>query len=233
MNLKLSRLGALVISLGAAQSALAGVPGFGDWTLLGDVAQLADQRVALTTATFAYADDAGFAAGALNLSGRETAAAGFELEAFVGVAPGSLDLDIVTQAYEGSAMSRSFTVNAGDRLSFDWQMSTRDTDVGLDYAFVVIGGQRIDLGSASQATQAAGSPWLAQTGSTHFEYTFQSAGPVTVAFGIVDVGDYSATSALYLDNVALAPVPEPASYALMLGGGALLLAAAKRRQRRG
>lgn len=231
MNFKLSRLGAFVFSVGATQAALAGVPDFNSWTLLGDVAQVAGNRVALTTASFAYVDDAGFAAGALNLSGKEPAAAGFELETFVGVAPGALDLDAAMQATEGSALRRSFTVAAGERLSFDWQLSTRDTDLGQDYAFVVIGGQRIDLGRAAQATQPGASPWLAQTGVTHFEYTFQNAGNVTVAFGIVDVGDYSASSALVLDNVAV--VPEPASYALLLGGGALLFATAQRRQRKG
>lgn len=230
MNSKLSRLGALVISLGATQAALAGVPDFGNWTLLGDVAQV-DGRVVLTTASHGFVDDAGFAAGGLNVSGNETASAGFDLENFAGVAPGSLDLDAVSQATEGSALRHSFTVAAGQSLSFDWMLSTRDTDLGLDYAFLVVDGQRIDLGKAAQATLPGTSPWLAQTGLSHFEYTFQSSGNVTIAFGIVDVGDYSTSSALVLDNVAV--VPEPASYALLLGGAALLLATAKRRQHKG
>jgi PEP-CTERM motif len=225
MNFKLSRLGAFVISLGAAQAAMAAVPA--GWAGFGDVAIGADQRVVLTTASFAFVDDYGFAAGALNVSGQEPRGAGFDLETVAGVAPGSLDLDAATMATEGSALSRSFKVNTGDRISFDWQLATRDTDAGLDFAFVVIGGQRIDLGKASQAGLTAGTNWLAQTGISHFEYTFQSGGDVAVAFGVVDVGDYSATSALMLDNIAV--VPEPASYALLLGGG-MLLAAMRRRK---
>jgi PEP-CTERM motif len=210
---------------GATRAALAAAPA--GWAGFGDAAIGADQRVVLTTASFAFVDDYGFAAGTLNVSGQEPRSAGFDLETFAGIAPGSLDLDAATMATEWSAQSLSFKVNTGDRISFDWQLATRDTDAGLDFAFVVIGGQRIDLGKAAQAGLTAGTHWLEQTGISQLEYTFQSGGDVAVTFGVVDVGDYSATSALMLDNIAV--VPEPASYALLLGGG-MLLAAMRRRQ---
>ncbi len=195
--------------------------GFGGWEVLGDTALVtsgSNRLAALTTAYSSAQDDFDLPAGALNLSGRDPAAAGYDLETFVGVAPGALDRDSVAQATEGSAMRRSFTVMAGDRLSFDWQLATRDTDLALDYAFVVIDGQRWDLATAASATAPGSSHYLQQTGTSHAQYTFQRSGEIVVAFGVVDVGDYSATSAVYLDNVSVSAVPEPSSYLLMLGG---------------
>lgn len=233
------RLGAItLVSLFAAHAATAaGSPtdfdgGLTGWTSFGDVALPAagaSQQAALTTASFTFDDDVGLGPGALNLSGQEPGAAGFDLEAFVGLAPGGLDLDAATMATEGSALRRSFSVSAGDRISFDWLLATRDTDIGLDYAFVVIDGQRLDLGSAADASQTGAAPYLVQTGSSRFEYTFQRGGEISVAFGVVDVLDYSATTALYLDNVAISAVPEPSTAALLLGGAMLLTAARRRR----
>lgn len=65
---------------------------------------------------------------------------------------------------------------------------------------------------------AASSPYAFSTGVGGFSYTFANAGVQRLSFGVVDVNDYSATSALWLDNVSVTPVPEPKDWMLMLAG---------------
>ena len=126
----------------------------------------------------------------------------------------ALDLSAINQATEGSVLKRTFSVRAGETLSFDWQLQTRDVG-GQDYAFLSIGGTLITLGSAASATQTATDSYLQQTGIGHYEYLFASDATVTVAFGITDVGDYSTSSALNIDNVSVAVVPEPGTFTLL------------------
>ncbi len=134
--------------------------------------------------------------------------AGGALEQSVGLPVGGLDLDPINQATEGSSLSRTFTVNAGDVLSFDWQLLTRDNN-NADYAFLTINGQELTLASASDATLAADGLYLTETSPSTFQYVFTSAGTENVSFGVTDVGDYAVSSALVLDNVTVGAVPEP------------------------
>lgn len=240
MNTSSLRLGAFLltsVAFSAAQAAAVPFDGsLSGWSTIGDAAAVSTvngHRAAITTASKAFEDDAGLPAGALNLSGQEPAAAGFDLENFVGLAPGALDLDIATMATEGSALSRSFSVTAGDRLSFDWQMATLDSNPGLDFAFIVIDGVKLDLSSAFEATGAGDAPYSFQTAVSSFNYTFQRSGQITVAFGVVDVLDYVASSALYVDNLSVSAVPEPSTYAMMFAGLAAMAGITRRRQRRG
>lgn len=197
-----------------------------NWTTTGDVAVQSGSAV-LTTAYTTEQDDFPLAAGALNLSGNPTVMAGGDLELFSGLAAGALDLDSLSQATEGSAMKATFTAGAGTMLSFDWQITTRDAAAGADYAFITINGALINLASASSATAAATGDYFTQTGVAHFEYVFQNGGDYTVTFGVVDVGDYSGTTALHLDNVNLA-VPEAGSSLLAIAG--LSLATLRRKR---
>jgi len=194
------------------------------WNPAGDVAIQnlgGNNRVVLTTSLSSEGDDA-VDAGLLNVSGSDPLSGGGLLEAAAGLAAGALDVDVVNQATEGSVLWRTFTVNAGDVLSFDWQLMTRDEAFGgaggLDYAFLTINGVLVTLGTASDANVAGTAPYLYQTGLTRYEHVFTGSGNVTVAFGVTDVGDYSATTSLILDNVTV--VPEPSAI-LLMGMGAL------------
>lgn len=207
--------------------------GLTGWTVLGDVA-IIDGVAALTTASASFEDDIG---PSLNLSGKDPLAVGITdgLEQSLGLALGALDGDALSQATEGSAVLRSFNVSAGDRLSFDWMLSTLDTaesGFGLDYAFIVIGGQRIDLATAASAALPGSSPYAAQTGWNTFEYVFSSSASVTLGIGVVDVLDAGASSQLRLDNFAIAAVPEPEAYAMLIAGLGLVGAIARRRRAR-
>lgn len=206
--------------------------GLSGWTALGDVA-LVDGTVALTTASATFEDDIGLA---LNLSGNDPLAAGMPdgLEQGLSLPLGAFDGDALSQATEGSALLRTFNVSAGDRLSFDWMLSTMDTaetGFGLDYAFVGIDGQRIDLGTAASAASSGNTPYAAHTGWSTFEYVFTGSGSVTLGVGVVDVLDYTASSQLQLDNFSIAAVPEPETYAMLIAGLGLIGAAARRRVR--
>lgn len=206
--------------------------GLSGWTALGDVA-LVNGTVALTTASATFEDDIGLA---LNLSGHDPLAVGIPdgLEQGLSLPLGELDGDALSQATEGSALVRTFSVTAGDRLRFDWMLSTVDTadsGFGLDYAFVVIDGQRIDLGTAASATPSGNAPYAAHTGWSTFEYVFTGSGSVTLGVGVVDVLDYTASSQLQLDNFSIAAVPEPETYTMLIAGLGLIGAAARRRAR--
>lgn len=207
MNHKLmSRACALAALLAAAQAHAL------DWTLLGDVQRTGD-ALALTTA-YDDADE-----GPFNLSG--TAAAWIDqVEAAAGVAQGALDLPD-EPAYEGSLARTTFTVAAGDTLSFNWSFSTLEA-LFQDRAFAVVNGQLFTL-----ATRAGAVP-----GSGTFSITFASPGTATLALGVVDTGDVLGVSSLNVQNVTLAPVPEPAGWALWLGGAALLAGVGRMRRQR-
>lgn len=199
-----------------------------NWTTTGDVAVQSGSAV-LTTAYTTEQDDFPLAASALNLSGNPTVMAGGDLELFAGLAAGALDLDSLSQATEGSAMKATFSAAAGTTLSFDWQITTRDATAGQDYAFITINGALINLASAGSATAAATGDYFTQTGVAHFEYVIPAGGDYTVTFGVTDVGDYSGTTALRIDNVNMT-VPEAGSSLLALAGLSL---AAFRRKRQG
>ena len=197
------------------------------WSTMGDVTT-ASGGAFLTTASLEFQDDFTEDAGTFNASGTsayDVASGGFE--AFAGLNAG--DLDSPDFAYEGSLLKQTFTVNAGDTLSFNWNMFTNEGAAGADYAFVAINGALTTLASASNASLAS-VPYSFSTGASVFSQTFASASSVTLAFGVVDLGDYGVTSALWLDNVALtAAVPEPETYAMLLAGLGFIVASSRRK----
>ena len=203
-NLLLKTLPALVLATAAAQA-------HADWTLLGDAVS-AGGTLTVTTA-FNGDSDAPF-----NLSGHGAVWID-TLESAAGLPFHTLDMPD-EPAYEGSLVTQTFAVQAGDRLSFDYAFSTQET-LFQDRAFLVINGSLVTL--ATRSGQPPG-------GGAQFSYTFPSSGTATLAFGVVDTGDFNGVSRLSVSNVTLAPVPEPAGWALWLAGAAGL--AALRRVRR-
>jgi hypothetical protein len=211
-------------------------PGLEGWVTLGDVAHSAGGAV-LTTASVDYADDPPDAPGAYNASTVAAAEAGVPggIEEFSGLAIGALDQG-GDFAYEGSAIRQTFSVAAGDTLSFDWNFFTHEASQGLpDFAFVVIDGVLSTLAFAADATLPSvplGWTTGTSTGVHGFSHAYAAGGVSTMAFGVVDVGDYNVTSALWLDNVSVTPVPEPKDWMLILAGVGLVGLMVERNRRR-
>ena len=213
--------------------------GLTDWALTGDASTQGGapeglSQLWLTTASASAQDDFPLAAGALNRSGIGAVNVGSPggLETFVGLPLTALDPDLANGivAFEGSAVSRVVSANAGDVLSFSWNFGTSDTF--NDYAFFVVDGQLFSLAGAAQATLPTsflGNSF--ETGVAAYSHVFTSAGPHQISFGVVDVGDFGVTSTLAIDNVRISPVPEPGLLALLLAGGGVFAARRVRKTR--
>lgn len=245
-------LAAALIALGSNAASAATLADFEapgsltSWVTWGDVslqhgnAALPDAAegvalLALTTASTEYEDDYPATAGAFNLSGTAAldASAANGLATSLGLGPNGLDSGAAF-AFEGSAASISFSASAGSTLSLRWNLLSTDT-LFDDTAFVLLDGQRIDLATALQATQAVGGAYAAggQTGWQTTTITLSHGGTVQLSFGIVDHDDAAGTSALLVDDVSVTPaIPEPKAWMLMSAGLALMGAAAARRRDR-
>jgi hypothetical protein len=209
---KVSHLCLITAVLGVSMEADAAslVPSFQNgltgWTTGGDVSTglHSGRNVAVVTtahSTFESGVDS------INLSGSDPLAAGGELEDFVGITVGGLDRDLLDQATEGSALKLTLTVNAGDILTFDWNVLTHDS-MGLDYAFFTVNGVVVNTLSSALATNAAAGAFGNETGFATMNYEFTSSGLVEIAFGVADMTDYIGTSTLMVGNVA---IPEPSA----------------------
>jgi len=212
------------------------------WSVAGDAAAQGSfmgvapfqgaSQLLLGTASVDFADDAPASAAQFNVSGLNPESAGFALENFLGIAAGGLDPDAANavQAYEGSAARQSIAAGAGSVLSFRFNFLTNEVGAVAmaDYAFAVIDGNVIRLADVP----SAGASWNTglQTGYQSFSYTFATGGAHSIAFGVVDVGDYDRSSLLAVDAVSVSVVPEPSSVALMLVGLVGVAALAKRRR---
>lgn len=165
----------------------------------------------------AYGDETPY-----NLSGVDAIAAAVPggLEEAAGLRLGALDLN-GGFVYEGAVAQQVFNASAGQRLSFQWNLATRD-DAFADLAFMALDGQLTPLATALDAHSAAEGDMLWQTGLRSVSFTLDHDGPYTLAFGIADVGDYAGVSMLMVQQVQVMAVPEPESYALLLAGLGML-----------
>ncbi len=193
------------------------------WTTLGDVS-IQSGAAFLTTSTVLDQDDPPAPAGTFNFSAAPAVETGIPggPEEFAGLATGDLDPEpgAGNFAFEGSVMKQTFNVPAGEFLTFDWQILTND-DANDDYAFITINGVLTVLGTQAVATTGS-TPFARESVTSTFSRGFPSAGPVTLAFGIVDTGDFNTTSALRVDNVALVPEPSATILATLLAAGLLV-----------
>ncbi len=156
--------------------------------------------------------------GDFNYSGNPTGQVGFvspNLPEFLGINADALDMGGF--ASEGSAIKRTFNVNAGDKLKFAWNFRTNETALSTDpfrgsfadYSFFLVNNQITKLADINSATVNSASIFDKETGMQNYEYTFNNAGTYKIALGLVDIDDFAVTSALSVENVNVEAVPEP------------------------
>ncbi len=172
------------------------------WTPLGD-ALVTSTTAKLSTA---FSDEnplSGPLGSALDISA---------LEPQLMAVPGTLGAN----AYEGSALMQNFAFTGGTRVSFNWTLGTQNFDPNFaDLAFALVDGTLLLRLANTASADVAGL----------FNYTF-GAGNHTLAFGVVDIGDYVGVSTLTVSGLDVSPtaIPEPGALSLiLLGLGSLAL----------
>jgi hypothetical protein len=145
----------------------------------------------------------------------------FSLEAFLGLAPGSLDNLGNGNATDGSAIRQTFLAEAGDILTFDWNFLTNEGTPSFfnDFSFVSL-SVLSELGDTTSIFMNSLTPFNQETGFQTFSFTIPTTGTYTLGLGVTDVADNIVDSGLLVDNVKLTSVPEPTSTFGVLALGA-------------
>jgi hypothetical protein len=176
--------------------------------------------------------------------------AGSIIEEFLGLEAGSLNnlgtsLDPLTNApfpvppgiaTQGSAIRQTFTAEAGDILTFDWNFLTNEPALFPalnDFSFVSISS----LSALASTTFPPAAPFsmtqfFQETGFQPFSFTIPTTGTYTLGIGVTDWRDSTIDSGLLVDNVNLTPVPEPTSALSVLAFGALGAGSVLKRKQR-
>jgi filamentous hemagglutinin family protein len=132
-----------------------------------------------------------------------------QVETFLEVANGTLNSLGNGSVTQGSAMQSTFTAQAGDVVSFQWNFLTDELDQSVVYNDFGL----ITLTSASTSTlvvrnQSSFVPTTAvgfdgQTGFKTFSTSVPNSGTYKLGLGVVDVSDMVVASALLVDNVSI------------------------------
>lgn len=182
----------------AAASHLAGAApvDLSTWTPLGD-ALVTSATAKLSTAFFDENPVSGPLGSALDIGALEP-----QLLATSGT--------LGANAYEGSALTQNFVFTGGTRVSFNWTLGTENFNANFaDLAFALVDGTLLLPLANATDTELTGL----------FSYTF-GAGSHTLAFGVVDIGDYTGVSTLGVSGLDVSPtaIPEPGALSLLLLG---------------
>lgn len=148
------------------------------------------------------------------------------LEEFLGLNSGSLDnianqrtgINIDFDVTEGSAIRQTFMAEAGDILSFDWNL-LHNFDIPEvpalfnDFAFVSMNSLSALANATSPLLMTSMTPFSQETGFQTFSFTIPTTGQYSLGIGVVDVGpsgigiagvgDRTIDSGLLVDNVTL------------------------------
>ncbi len=128
-----------------------------------------------------------------------------------------------------SLVAQNQSWGAGDTLTFDWNFNANDYTPYNDFSVLSITDSLGNILDNITLSDVATVGNYNATGWNTFTYAFAAAGAGTIGFGVYNVGDQALDSQLYLDNVSLVAVTEPATIALF-GLGLVGLGFARRRQ---
>jgi hypothetical protein len=169
-----------------------------------------------------------------------TAVSEAALEVFLGLAPGTLDGLGNGDVTEGSAIQQTFSLAPGESVSllaaFLTAEATPDATFN-DFAFLVVNGTVSELadtnsffvpfnGTINGTAFNEVTPWISIFTSSISPPVIQ----ITLALGVVDVGDTTVDSGLLVDTLEVNPprVPEPGTWILVGGTGLAALAVTRR-----
>ena len=116
--------------------------------------------------------------------------------------------------FEGSAIQRSLTVGAGDRIRFDYNFISEEGQDALqgvnDLAFFAVDSNAsliadtfVMLNPTSFAFPVVQATPPGETGYQSFEFMFTTAGTFAISIGVIDGSDSIIASFLAVDNVEL------------------------------
>ncbi|MEL7034481.1 MAG: hypothetical protein AAFO04_02505 [Cyanobacteria bacterium J06592_8] len=135
------------------------------------------------------------------------------LESFLELPAGSLDTLIPEGVVEGSAIKRSFSVQAGDTLSFSWNFLSnetifdQDSTTFNDVAFVSIGTVE-NFADTSNLHGSSNTIFDTESGYQTFSHTFTEGGTYLLGIGVLDAKDDNDffASGVLIDNIEIHPV---------------------------
>lgn len=129
------------------------------------------------------------------------------LEQFLGLTSGSLDSLGYGETFGGSAIKQTFTANAGDTLSFDWNFLTSEnsSSANNDFAFVIALASS-GLADTNSVLLPSSTVFRRETGFQKFSSTISASGSYTLGIGIINVADGEIQSGLLVDTVSTTPV---------------------------
>lgn len=208
------------------QSTQAATIKFTTWNTLGDVLSLDEEKINISNSSFGNQNDYDFNPSnpdAYSYTQNKESAYVNELESFFSLNSGALDSND-NFAYEGSGISTNITVANGDKISFIWNFFTNEAaiNIGLftalnDFAFFIVDDNVIKLTDVNNALNPS-KYFRLETGENLFSYTFTKTGSYKIGIGIVDINDFSGTSALEIKAGTIERqterIPEPS---LILG----------------
>ncbi|MEM6446844.1 MAG: PEP-CTERM sorting domain-containing protein [Cyanobacteria bacterium J06642_2] len=153
------------------------------------------------------------------------------IETALGLSAGTLDGISTGDANSGSVVYQTFTADAGETLSFDYNFLTNETTPTTfnDFAFISLTSTSL-LEDTNSGFVSSPTSFSEETGFSAFSTKFSSSGTFTLAVGVLDVNDGIVDTAILVDNVNV--VPEPASTAgLAIAGLAGVASYLRRRQK--
>ncbi|MDJ0774078.1 MAG: pre-peptidase C-terminal domain-containing protein [Mastigocoleus sp. MO_167.B18] len=133
-----------------------------------------------------------------------------DLEQFLGLSSGALDNLANADVTEGSAIKQTFSAQAGDVLTFDWNFLTNETtpdNFFNDFAFFSITPFTTQLADTTYPlfAETFAGDFNEETGYQNVSIAISQPGTYTLSFGVVDVGDNIVDSALLIDNIQVGP----------------------------
>jgi len=128
-----------------------------------------------------------------------------EIETFLGLGSGSLNTASNASLTNGSAISQSFSANAGDTISMSWNYAARDYIPYTDPSFAVLvapdGTAIVDvLASTTGPGLVTGSDGI--SGVFTFAEQLSQSGEYTLGFAVANSGDTVLNATLFIDDAA-------------------------------